>query len=211
MTATTLCDAQPYGATVGASMRSLDNRVEIPTQRPANRRLALTPSRVHPAPMALPLSFLTPGRAVAIHCGGNTIEGSVTICANGWLRLSGADGDMLINLAQVAWVRGIGAASDDAEPADRPGVLRPSSKDIVARSGSKVPGRPWSDDAIRAVVDEFLNDRPDGEIATIHGRTRHQVTVLHQAWECARGNLPEDQLSPAAQLWVERIQNVMGG
>jgi hypothetical protein len=50
---------------------------------------------------------------------------------------------------------------------------------------------------------------PDGEIANLHGRTRHQVTVLHQAWECARGNLPEDQLSPAAQLWVDRIRKAM--
>jgi hypothetical protein len=170
--------------------------------------LALTGSRSHPPGMALPLSFLTPGRAVALHCGGSTIEGSITACANGWLRLSGADGDMLINLGQVAWVRGIGGgpASNDTEDDELP---RPSHKEVVTRPGSKVPGRPWSDDGIRAVVDEFLNDRPDGEIANTHGRTRHQVTVLHQAWECARGNLPEDQLSPAAQLWVDRIRKVM--
>ena len=35
------------------------------------------------------------------------------------------------------------------------------------------------------------------------------LAILHQAWECARGNLPEDQLSPAAQLWVDRIRKVM--
>lgn len=163
--------------------------------------------------MALPLSFLTPGRSVAIRCDGETIEGSITSCANGWLRLSGADGDMLVNLAQIAWVRGIGGgqAAAATEPEDDAGLPRPVSKDVVAKPGSKAPGRPWSDDAIRAVVDELLNDRPDGEIANLHGRTRHQVTVLHQAWECARGNLAEDQLSPAAQLWVDRIRKVMRG
>lgn len=162
--------------------------------------------------MALPLSFLTPGRHVAISCGGATIEGSILACANGWIRLSGGDGELLVNLAQVAWVRGIGAAPpvDEADDEDGGDALpRPASKDTPVRTGSRVPGRPWTDDAIRSVVDEFLNDRPDGEIAQVHGRTRHQITVLRQAWESARGNLAEDHLSPAAQLWVERVRKAM--
>lgn len=159
--------------------------------------------------MALPLSFLTPGRRVAIACAGTQIDGTVVACANGWLRLASADGDTLVNLAQIAWLRagGVPAASSGATDEDE--LPRPAGKDIVARTGSKAPGRPWSDDAIRSVVDEFLNDRPDGEIAQVHGRTRHQITVLRQAWECARGNLADDQLSPAAQLWVERVRTAM--
>lgn len=153
--------------------------------------------------MALPLSALVPGRPVRLRLDGAELSGTVQAVANGWVRLAAAEGELLINLAQVAWIRPDGAAAPDDER------LRPAAKEVVARPGSKVPGRPWSDGDIRTVVDEFLADRPDGEIAQVVGRTRHQVTVLRQAWECARGNLPDDQLSPAARLWVERVQSAL--
>ncbi len=154
--------------------------------------------------MALPLSVLTPGRLVHLRLDGEFLTGSVIATANGWLRLSSANGELLVNISQVAWIRAEGEVT-----AAQPERLVPSPKDIVARPGSRAPGRPWSDETVRAVVDGFLNDRLDGELAEQHGRTRSQITILHQAWECARGNLPEDQLSPAAQLWVGRIRNVM--
>jgi hypothetical protein len=155
--------------------------------------------------MALPLSFLTPGRAVSMQVDGARITGSVIACANGWLRLAAPDGEVLINLALVSWVRGDGAPA----PTTDDDLPRPVAKDVIARPGSKAPGRPWTDGQIQAVIDEFLNDRQDGEIAEVHGRTRNQVTVLRQAWECARGNLADDGISPAAQLWVERIRRAM--
>jgi hypothetical protein len=153
--------------------------------------------------MALPLSVLTPGRSVHLRLDGEVMSGAVIATANGWLRLDGADGEILVNLAQVAWIR-----VDGPSPAkdDRP---VPAPKNVVAQPGSRVPGRPWPDETIRAVVEGFLNDAQDGELAEKHGRTRHQITILRQAWECARGNLADDQLSPAAQLWVARIRNVM--
>ncbi len=153
--------------------------------------------------MALPLSVLTPGRTVHLRLDGEVVSGAVLATANGWLRLSGADGEILVNLAQVAWIRAEGAPAAD--------LPVPTAKDVVTRPGSRVPGRPWTVEAIRAVIDGFLNDRPDGELAEQQGRTRHQITQIHQAWECARGNLAEDQLSPAAQPWVERIRSVMQG
>ena len=153
--------------------------------------------------MALPFSVLTPGRTVHLRLDGEVVSGAVIAIANGWLRLSGADGEILVNLAQVAWIRA------DGEPAGKLPV--PSPKDVVAKPGSRVPGRPWSVETVRAIIDGFLNDRPDGELAEQHGRTRHQITQLHQAWECARGNIPEDQLAPAVQPWVDRIRSVMQG
>lgn len=164
--------------------------------------------------MALPVSFLTPGRNVRVRCAGEDLAGTVTSCANGWLRLATTQGDTLVNLALVAWVAGGGggAPADDGDGAgdeDR-GLPRPSAAEITAKpASSKAPGRPWSDSQVQAVVDDFLNDRQDGEIAANHGRTRNQVTVLRQAWECARGNLPDDGISPAARLWVERIRRAM--
>ena len=130
--------------------------------------------------MALPLSVLTPGRTVHLRLDGEVLTGAVIATANGWLRLTGA--------------------------VERP---VPTAKNLGAQPGSRVPGRPWPDETIRAVVEGFLNDAQDGELAERHGRTRHQITILRQAWECARGNLADDQLSPAAQLWVARIRNAM--
>ena len=60
-----------------------------------------------------------------------------------------------------------------------------------------------------AWFDAFLDDRGDAELAQEHGRTRNQITVLRQAWECSRGNLPDDRISPAARLWVERIRRAV--
>lgn len=154
--------------------------------------------------MALPISFLVPGRPVRLHLAGGELAGTVLSCANGWLRLDGPGGDTLVNLAQVVWIAGGGAA-----PAADAVLPQPEAKDVVARPGSKAPGRPWSDAAVQAIIGGFLDDLGDAELAEQHGRTRHQVTVLRQAWECARGNIADDRLSPAAQLWVERIRRTM--
>jgi len=155
--------------------------------------------------MALPISFLTPGRNVRLRSDGADLNGTVVACANGWLRLSGPGGDMLVNLAQVAWVTTEGPAPE----ADEEALPQPEAKEIGARPGSKAPGRPWTDQAVQAIVRGFLDDQGDAELAAQHGRTRAQVTVLRQAWECARGNIADDRLSPAAQLWVPRIQRAM--
>jgi hypothetical protein len=158
--------------------------------------------------MTLPHSLLSPGRQVSLSAAGDTLSGRILGNANGWLRVANGDGEILVQLSQVAWIR-LGAGDDAAPEPARTALPQPSSKDVVARPGSKVPGRPWSDETVRAVIDEFLNDRPDGEIAQVHNRTRGQITVLRHAWESARGNLPEDRLSPAAQLWVARIRAAM--
>lgn len=154
--------------------------------------------------MALPLSFLTPGRTVRLRVDGEDLSGEVLVCANGWLRLRLGGDDTLVNLAQVAWILGVG----DAPPAEA-ALPQPEAKELVARHGSTAPGRPWTDEAVQAVVRGFLDDQGDAELASRHGRTRSQVTVLRQAWECARGNIADDRLSPAAQLWVERIRRAM--
>jgi hypothetical protein len=158
--------------------------------------------------MSLPASHLHPGTPIRLVCAGQELSGTVITSGNGWLRLAEGDGECLVNLAQVAWIRARGRPAP--APLRSDGLPVPEAKEIVSKpGGGKVPGRPWSDETVRAVVEEFLNDRPDGEIAEVHGRTRHQVTVLRQAWECARGNLPEDRISPAARLWVERVRGVM--
>lgn len=154
--------------------------------------------------MALPVSFLTPGRTVRLRIAGEDLSGNVVACANGWLRLSVEGSDTMVNLAQVAWITGLGET-----PPDEDELPRPEAKEITARQGTKAPGRPWTDATVQAIVSGFLDDVGDAELAATHGRTRSQVTVLHQAWECARGNIPDDRLSPAAQLWVERIRRAM--
>lgn len=147
-----------------------------------------------------------PGSTCRLRIDGVDLDGEVLAVDRGWLHLAAAEGELLVNLARISWIR-LGSADGAADgEAARP---RPAAKEVVGKPGARAPGRPWSDGDLRAAIGEFLDDRADGEIAAVHGRTRHQVTVLRQAWECARGNLPEDRISPVALTWVERIRRAM--
>jgi hypothetical protein len=157
--------------------------------------------------MTLLNMFLTPGRQVRVAANGAVLTGEVVSLREGWLRLHTERGEALINLEQTAWIDADGRPEEPPET----GLLPvPSSKEIVSRPGSRSFGRPWQDDEVRGVVDGFLDGRGDAELADETKRTRQQITVLRQAWECARGNLPEDRISPAGTAWIERLRKILG-
>mgnify|MGYP000032389199 CR=1 FL=1 len=65
--------------------------------------------------MSLPLSLLVPDRTVHLRIDGELLSGRVIAAAGGWLRLAGADGEIVVNLAQVAWIR-VDAAAGVPKP-----------------------------------------------------------------------------------------------
>ena len=153
---------------------------------------------------------LTPGNVVLLRLVDGTPEsGLVEACAEGWLRLRNRDGMRLIQLSHVAVIIP-GEPREDATQVDaaRP---KPQPQEAPRKVGPKAPGRPWADADMRALADGFLEQLQDGELAERHHRTRHQVTTLRHAFECARGNLNEDDLSPVAHTWVDRWQRVLAG
>jgi hypothetical protein len=161
--------------------------------------------------MDQPLALLQPGRVVAVQLSdGGIRRGLVMSAGGGWLQLAGDEGLLLVNLAQVAVIALDGQPTAAAGPVDaaRP---RPQSKDAPFRAGSRAPGRPWQEQDLKQLAEAYLDGRPDAELAERFVRTRGQIKELRQGFECARGNLVDDQLSPAARTWVARWRKVLGG
>jgi hypothetical protein len=158
-----------------------------------------------------PLSQLIPGRSVAAHLtNGQVVRGLVTGLRGGWLSLGGAkDGDspVLINLTHAsALVLDTKAAPTAVIDAPKP---KPQSKEAPQRAGSKALGRAWLDEDLKALADAYLDGAEDGDLAQRFNRSRGQIKELRQAFECARGNLVEDQISPIAATWVARWRKAL--
>ncbi len=86
---------------------------------------------------------------------------------------------------------------------------KPSSKDAPIRAGGKALGRAWLDEDLKTLADAYLDAVEDGDLALRFNRSRGQIKELRQAFECARGNLVEDQISPIAATWVARWRKAL--
>jgi hypothetical protein len=77
------------------------------------------------------------------------------------------------------------------------------------RVGAKALGRAWLDEDLKTLADAYLDGVEDGELSQRLNRARSQIRELRQAFECARGNLIEDQISPIAATWVARWRKAL--
>jgi hypothetical protein len=163
-----------------------------------------------PDPAAMdPFAHLTPGRPVTVYLVGNRVHrGQVDGVGNGWLMLKGVPA-RLINLAQVVEIM----VEDVPAEAEAPDALlpKPRSKDGPVKAGSRAPGRPWADEDLQGLAHAFLDGGNDSALAERFGRTRGQITLLRQGFECARGNIADDAIPPVAQTWVARWRKVLAG
>jgi hypothetical protein len=155
--------------------------------------------------------FLPPGRRVAVQLAqGPVLRGEVRRTVDGWVLLETGEAQQLINLDHVAMITHEGGAADDDEEVEEglESLPKPTSAERPTRA-SRAPGRPWKDDDLRELADAFLDGHQTEELATRFNRTKGQVRELRQGFECARGNLVEDQISPVARTWVERWRRVL--
>lgn len=156
-----------------------------------------------------PLSLLIPGRSLSAHLtNGQVVRGTITGLRGGWVSLGGGDGGVvLVNLAHAS------ALVLDTKPAPAPFVEvakpKPASKDTPIRAGGKALGRAWLDEDLKTLADAYLDGGEDGDLAQRLNRSRGQIKELRQAFECARGNLIEDQISPIAATWVARWRKAL--
>jgi len=130
---------------------------------------------------------------------------------DGWLLLETESGIMLINLTQVAVITQEPGEPDEDTEASLEGLdelPKPTSAERPLRA-SRAPARPWRDDDLKQLADAFLDGAQDQELATRFNRTRGQVKELRQGFECARGNLVDDQISRVAATWVDRWRRVL--
>ncbi|HEX3132592.1 MAG TPA: hypothetical protein VHX44_03295 [Planctomycetota bacterium] len=155
-----------------------------------------------------PLSQLIPGRSVAAHLNnGQVVRGTVTGLRGGWLSLGDGTKAVLVNLAHAnALVLDTNAAPAAFVEVTKP---KPLSKDAPIRAGGKALGRAWLDEDLKTLADAYLDGIEDGDLAQRFNRSRGQIKELRQAFECARGNLVEDQISPIAATWVARWRKAL--
>ncbi len=142
---------------------------------------------------------------------GVILAGRAQVLSGGWLRLIGNADDRLINLAHVVMIDLNRGRLDQGPSGVDEALPRPRSKDTPVKVGSKVPARPWTDGDLKALADAMLDGGQDAELAERFHRTRSQVRDLRQGFECNRGNLVEDQISPAAVAWIHRWRRVLSG
>ncbi len=166
-----------------------------------------------------PLSTLAAGRSLTVHLvGGRHLNGVVIAVGEGWLHLAAEEGAALINLDQVSVLLLDGAEpmaalsspraarADGREPQE---LLKPSSHDRPRMATSQAPGRAWHEPDLKALADAFLDHHDDAALAARFHRSRSQVRELRAGFECARGNLVEDEISPIARTWIERWRKVL--
>ncbi len=152
--------------------------------------------------------FLPPGRQIAMQLvQGPVVRGTVRRVVDGWVLLETLESQSLVNLDQVALItQEVGAAVDDDALAR--GLPRPEPADAPRRV-TKAPGRAWRDEDLRQLADGYLDGGDDADLAARFGRERSQISQLRRGFECARGNLVEDQISAVARTWVERWRRVL--
>ena len=139
---------------------------------------------------------------------GQVLIGRTAPAGDGWIRLATQDGERLVNLAHVVMIE-LEESADEGPQEDDGALMRPRSKERPIKAGHRTPGRPWQDPDLKALSEGFLDGLPDKVLAERHHRVFSQIRDLRQAFECQRGNIPDDQLSPAASTWVARWRRVL--
>ncbi len=155
-----------------------------------------------------PLVSLPIGQPVTVQFpDGVVVRGLLRACGGGWLKLEDRRGHHWVQASQVVMISAV--TEGEAEPVDddRP---KPRSADAPVRT-SRAPGRPWADDDLKTLAEAFLDTVNDSECAQRFNRTRHQITLLRQGFEAARGGLDEDRIPDVAKTWVARWRRVLAG
>jgi len=100
-------------------------------------------------------------------------------------------------------------ADDDEDMEAAGGLMKPQSLERPRVLTRTAPARAWQDEDLKKLATGFLDGDDDATLSEAHHRARSQIRELRQAFECARGNLVEDQISPVAQTWITRWRRVL--
>lgn len=148
-------------------------------------------------------------RATLVLADGTAFTGELQWSKKGWAKLVGDHGTSLLQLTHVAMIKPLGTMAEEPEADEA--LPKPRSKEGVELAGPQAPGRAWHEADLRALANAFLDGDTDSELAQRHHRTRSAIKEMRQGFECARGNLVDDQISPVARTWVARWRKVLAG
>jgi len=124
--------------------------------------------------------------------GGSAVEGALRGLEGDWARLEHARGTVWIARLQIA-------------------TIGPPRSGTGAGSGTGGGATEWSESSLRRAAEGFLDGEADSAIAADLDVPRAAVGRLRKAFECARGNLVEDQIPAASAELVPRLRTVLGG
>lgn len=122
-----------------------------------------------------------------------------------WLRCDSQSGTVWLKQEQIA---AIGQASALAASSEKPKKTKAASNKSTARPSA---GRPWLDDDLKLLANAFMDNVEIPLLATEFNRTRAAIKQMRLGFECARGNLDEDQVDEVARSWIHRWQQVLAG
>jgi hypothetical protein len=159
-----------------------------------------------------PLEHLTLGRPIAASmANGEQCRGVIIEIGEGWLLLGGqgsnGDKSVLVNMQHIcSLVLDVKPAPTAIIDAPKP---KPASKEAPQKTGLKALGRAWLDEDLQQLADAFLDGHDDVILSQRFSRAKNQIKELRQAFECARGNLVDDQVSAIALTWVPRWRKAL--
>jgi hypothetical protein len=146
-----------------------------------------------------PEEFIAAGEAIRVDLrDGRSVSGHLVGADGHWLGLETDDGRLLLPVAGIAAVCADQVRLGLAE--------KPRRK---AAGAAPAVGRGWNDADLRQLADAFLDGEHDAQLAERFGRSRSVIKILHAAFECARGNLVEEDLPDAAKAWLGRWSAVL--
>ncbi len=152
--------------------------------------------------------LLLPGKKIVAQTSqGPVYRGVVRRSLRGWIVLDAEGGRTFLNLDHLVSVVVMGA--DDAEDVDEGGLMKPQSLERPRVLTATAPARAWQEDDLKKLATGFLDGEDDAALAEVHHRSRSQIRELRQGFECARGNLVDDQISPVARTWIARWRRVL--
>jgi len=153
--------------------------------------------------------LLLPGKKVVAQTSqGPVYRGVVRKSLRGWIAIDAEGGRTLLNLDHLVSVVVLGA-DDDEDMEAAGGLMKPQSLERPRVLTRTAPARAWQDEDLKKLATGFLDGDDDATLSEAHHRARSQIRELRQAFECARGNLVEDQISPVAQTWITRWRRVL--
>lgn len=151
---------------------------------------------------------LEPDRPVEIElASGQRIAGQAREQLGAWLGVDQGGALIWVNVSQVAMV-----VQGGHLPAvkSRGGRRRAAASTDGNEAGdTPTPGAgEWQDQELKLLVDAMLDGADDGRLAREFDRSRSAIRQIRAAFECARGNLVEDDIGPA-MAWVPRLRRVL--
>jgi hypothetical protein len=151
---------------------------------------------------------LAPDRRYRFRCrDGLEICGTVSDVVDGWCGVEDNAEPMWLQIAQIVAV----TVESQALPApvNAAGGKRKRTDQRASGAADGKRGRDWQPQEVRELAEGFLDGATDSDLASHFGCPRGAINSMRQAFECARGNLVEEEIDGLARSWVDRVRSAL--